>query len=110
MLQGVVVVMWNEAEKGSPIMRMCLNRNVLIGLGAITVGVFLLNRSLLGVVLPFACFAACPLFMVLMGRAARSGRYREPAASELVDAPYPFEAGSPTPAKARRVVDEPVMV
>lgn len=47
----------------------CLNRNVLIGLAAVGLGVLVFAPNLLGAALPLLLFAACPLSMVLMMRA-----------------------------------------
>lgn len=48
------------------VMGMCLNRNVLIGLAAVGLGLFLFAPNLALAALPFLLLAACPLSMVLM--------------------------------------------
>lgn len=54
-------------------MRMCLNRNVLIGLGAIAVAVLLFAPNLFGAALPLLILAICPLSMIFMMRAMSGG-------------------------------------
>lgn len=45
---------------------MCLNRNVLIGLAVVGLGVWWLAPSAVAAVLPFLFLAACPLSMLIM--------------------------------------------
>lgn len=47
---------------------MCLNRKVLVGLGAVALAVLAINPGAVGAVLPTLLFLACPLSMVLMMR------------------------------------------
>lgn len=54
-------------------MGMCLNKRVLIGLGAVALGVLLFAPQMLGSVAPLLFLAACPLSMIFMMRAMRSG-------------------------------------
>ncbi|MBI2887086.1 MAG: DUF2933 domain-containing protein [Chloroflexi bacterium] len=61
----------------SNIFGMCFNRNVLIGLGAIGLGLFIVAPQLALSALPLLLFLACPLSMVvaavLMGRGMQQG-------------------------------------
>lgn len=54
-------------------MGMCLNKRVLVGLGAVGLGVLVFAPQLLGAVGPLLLLAACPLSMVFMMRAMNSG-------------------------------------
>ena len=47
---------------------LCLDRRVLIGLGAVGLGVFLLKPSWLGATIPLLVALACPLSMLIMMR------------------------------------------
>lgn len=47
-------------------LKMCFNRNVLIGLGAVALGVLVLAPDAFFAVLPFLVVLACPLSMVVM--------------------------------------------
>lgn len=57
-------------------MRMCLNKKVLLGLGAAALGVLLLAPQWLGATLPLLLLAACPLSMVFMMMAMPGGGQR----------------------------------
>lgn len=46
----------------------CLNRNVLMGVATVGLGVWLFAPNVLGAALPLLLFAACPLSMVFMMR------------------------------------------
>lgn len=82
-------------------MRMCLNRNVLIGLGTVAVAVLVFAPSLFGAALPLLALAACPLSMIFMMRAmSGSGQAcstRSPAStageSETTESPRVAEPG-----------------
>lgn len=50
-------------------LKMCLNRNVLIGLGVVALAVLVLAPDTFFAVLPFLVVLACPLSMVVMMRA-----------------------------------------
>jgi hypothetical protein len=57
---------------------MCLNKRVLIGLGAVAAVLLAISPRTLGSAAPLLMFALCPLSMVLMmrgmnGRGARNG-------------------------------------
>lgn len=47
---------------------MCLNWNVIGGLAALGVGIWIVAPGLIGAALPFLALAACPLSMILMMR------------------------------------------
>ena len=72
--------------------KMCLNPKVLIGLAIVGTAVFLLAPHLILAVLPLLFLAACPLSMLLMGRAMMGGHHQ----SAQADAPSdPRAAASP---------------
>lgn len=52
----------------------CFNRNVLLGLAATGVAVFLFAPSVASAAIPLLVFLACPLSMVVMMRAMSGGR------------------------------------
>ncbi len=58
-------------------MGMCLNRNVVIGLAVVGVGLFMFAPNLAAAALPLLFFAVCPLSMalmaVMMGRGMKGG-------------------------------------
>lgn len=47
-------------------LKMCLNRNVLIGLGVVALGVWVLAPDAFSAALPLLVLLACPLSMVVM--------------------------------------------
>ena len=60
----------------------CFNRNVLIGLGVVALGVLALRPEAIGAALPVLALLACPLSMVFMMRGMNRA---EPAAPETTD-------------------------
>lgn len=56
------------SKSGVRIGGMCLNWNVIGGLAALGVGIWIVAPGLIGAALPFLVFAACPLSMMLMMR------------------------------------------
>lgn len=70
-------------------MRMCFNRKVLIGLGAVALGVLAFAPQALGAALPALVLLACPLSMVaMMWGMNRPGHSKEDSSS----APTPSTA------------------
>ena len=74
-------------------MKMCLNWKVIASLGAVAVGILVLEPQLVAPVLPLLLVAVCPLSMLLMGvgmaSAGRRGSDRDaatgaPSEEELV--------------------------
>lgn len=55
-------------------MKMCWNKNVIIGLVAVAMAVYFLAPGSIGAALPVLLLAACPLSMVLMMRAMAGDR------------------------------------
>ncbi|UQA91142.1 DUF2933 domain-containing protein [Streptomyces halobius] len=53
---------------------MCLNKKVLIGLGIVAVGLFLLKPAWMVAALPLLILAICPLSMIFMMRGQRNGQ------------------------------------
>jgi hypothetical protein len=47
-------------------LKMCLNPKVLVGLGSVGVGIYLVAPDLVLAALPILLLAACPLSMLLM--------------------------------------------
>lgn len=70
-------------------MRFCLDRRVLLSLGAVALGVLVFAPSAFGRALPFLAFAACPLSMLLMMRAMSGGRSLETKPEPLQEAVRP---------------------
>lgn len=67
-------------------MKMCWNKNVIIGLVAVAVAVYFLAPGSIGAALPVLLLAACPLSMLLMMRAMAGDRSTTTnAAGEAVD-------------------------
>jgi len=67
-------------------MRMCWNKNVIVGLVAVAVAVYFLAPGSIGAALPVLLLAACPLSMLLMMRAMAGDRSTATnAAGEAVD-------------------------
>ena len=66
-------------------MKMCWNKNVIIGLVAVAVAVFFVAPGSVGAALPLLLVAACPLSMVLMMRSMAGDRSTANAAGEAVD-------------------------
>lgn len=54
---------------------MCFNWKVLAGLGAVGVGIYLVNPGLVLGALPLLVLAACPLSMLLMGKSMMGGMH-----------------------------------
>lgn len=50
------------------ILGMCIDKRVLIGLGVLTVGIWVAYPQLVGAALPFVILLVCPLSMMLMMR------------------------------------------
>ncbi len=59
-------------------LRMCLNKKVLLALGAVAVGVLLFAPRLFGAALPILLLAVCPLSMLLMMKAMSGGGEQPP--------------------------------
>lgn len=55
-------------------MKMCLNRNVLIGLGAVALGIWVLAPSAFSAALPALVLLACPLSIAVIMWAMSRGR------------------------------------
>lgn len=75
---------------------MCFNRKVIAGLVVAAVGIYLFAPNLLASALPLLLLAACPLSMLLMGKAMMGGHGTAPAALDSrLDQPIPppAEAG-----------------
>ena len=53
---------------------MCLNKKVLIGIGIVAVGLFLLKPAWIVPALPLLILAICPLSMIFMMRGKREGQ------------------------------------
>jgi hypothetical protein len=89
-------------------MRMCLNKKVLLGLGAAAVGVLLLAPQWLGAALPLLLLAACPLSMVFMMTAMRGGgrravpTQREGSHETVAELEARLERARPAGRRARR--------
>ncbi|MBA2316427.1 MAG: DUF2933 domain-containing protein [Euzebyales bacterium] len=89
-------------------MRMCLNKKVLLGLGAAAVGVLLLAPQWLGAALPLLLLAACPLSMVFMMMAMRGGgrravpTQREGSHETVAELEARLERARPAGRRARR--------
>lgn len=67
----------------------CFNRNVLIGLGVVALGVLALQPGAIGAALPVLVLLACPLSMLVMMR----GMNRANAEPETSTAPDPEVVG-----------------
>ena len=70
----------------------CFNRKVLMGLGALALGVLVVAPQLFSLVLPLLFVAACPLSMVLMmrgmsgnGGQSSTGKAAQPGAGHDVE-------------------------
>ncbi len=74
---------------------MCFNRKVIAGLVVAALGTYLVAPNLLASALPLLLVAACPLSMLLMGKAMMGGQGTVPATLDSrLDQPIP----SPTEA------------
>ena len=60
-------------------MKMCLNWKLLVGLGVVAVGIFVVDPPLAARLVPLLLVAACPLSMLLMGvmMAGQNGQQRK---------------------------------
>lgn len=54
-------------------MKMCINKNVVIGLAAVAGGVLLFAPQAIGAALPLLIVLACPLSMMVMMRGGMAG-------------------------------------
>jgi Protein of unknown function (DUF2933) len=64
----------------------CFNRNVLIGLGVVALGVLAIRPEAIGAALPVLVLLACPLSMVFMMRGMNRAA-AEPEPAGTTDAP-----------------------
>lgn len=72
---------------------MCFNRKVIAGLVVAALGTYLIAPNLLASALPLLLLAACPLSMLLMGRAMMGRQGTAPAVSgSRLDPPIPSPA------------------
>ncbi|MEU0721799.1 DUF2933 domain-containing protein [Streptomyces lavendulocolor] len=62
-------------------MKMCLNKNVLIGLGVVAVGLLLLRPTWAVAALPLLILAICPLSMIFMMRGMKGDQGKGQAGS-----------------------------
>ncbi|WP_072690807.1 DUF2933 domain-containing protein [Rhodococcus marinonascens] len=76
---------------------MCLNKKVLIGLGAVAVGLLLLEPGWAVVALPLLILAVCPLTMIFMMRGMK-GREADRGSGDAAAKPQP--AGPSTATEA----------
>lgn len=79
-------------------MRMCFDKRVLAGLGAVAIALFAFAPQALGAAAPLLVMAACPLSMVVMVRALNRGEQCETADPRPVSEPT---AAQVTPASER---------
>lgn len=89
---------------------MCLNKRVLIGLGAVAVVLLAISPRTLGSAAPLLMLAVCPLSMVLMmrgmnGRGAHNGTDDAPA-NEAVHSPTAISAVDASSPKMRELEEE----
>lgn len=80
---------------------MCLNRKVLVGLGAVGLAVLAINPGAVGTMLPTLLFLACPLSMMLMMRRMAGGQ--EAPETNVRTAPAPASSESPDAAEVTRL-------
>jgi hypothetical protein len=75
---------------------MCFNRNVLVGLGVVALGVLAFAPSAFGAALPALVLLACPLSMVVMMRAMGGNRTSGAGSRCTTQAPAeePVDAGA----------------
>jgi len=74
---------------------MCLNKKVLIGLGAVAVVLLVISPRSLGSAAPLLMFAVCPLSMVLMMR-GMNGRREAPGVTDAQQPVGPTVAATST--------------
>ena len=56
------------------VLKHCLNWKVLVGLGAVGLGIYLFAPGLVAAALPILLLAACPLSMIFMMKAMHGGQ------------------------------------